>query len=298
MDGGFLRNIGNETNDHDSCVEIAGAGDTEEQMHASKLKDGAKIHLDICELGSDQRWSLEGGRLRNGIGDRKCLQVKPPAVPTATSGHGLWIRNCAEQLGVMWERTVEGQLRSPDGKRCIGIAEDGMGVTPEASACSDSDTTMIAWDLLSGGYIIEQMSRDCLGYVGDMSSRTPLPLQVQPCIEDNGGLASAHQRWVFEGGIIRSSVSPVSCIMAKGDELFLSTMCPGVYQRFEFAEFSHIWNKATGLCLDAEKDEGPGCSVYKDKTAGCASLSPLGWKLTMAQCDPLRGLQHWEAIDP
>lgn len=39
MDGGFLRNIGNETNDHDSCVEIAGAGDTEEQMHASKLKE-------------------------------------------------------------------------------------------------------------------------------------------------------------------------------------------------------------------------------------------------------------------
>lgn len=37
--------------------------------------------------------------------------------------------------------------------RCIGIAEDGMGVTPEASACSDSDTTMIAWDLLSGGCI-------------------------------------------------------------------------------------------------------------------------------------------------
>lgn len=40
------------------------------------------------------------------------------------------------------------------------------------------------------------------------------------------------------------AASRVAHSLRQGDELFLSTMCPGVYQRFEFAEFSHIWNKA------------------------------------------------------
>lgn len=290
---GFLVNLGSDFLDRQSCVEVVGQGGTIAAMAASKLRGGAKLHLDICKFDTDQRWSFEDGRLRNELGGRKCLQMKSAAA-APTADLGVWIRNCAEWLAAGWAWTEDGGLRSEVGDRCVGIGTDERGHYPSAMPCGDPGAPLASWSA-AGGAFVDRASDQCLTHAGDPNSAGVLHLRLEPCKQ---GTLAAPQQWSFEGGQLRARSLPASCAILDdaGRALVLAIACPRALQEFELSEAGQLRNNATARCFDAT--ESAACSVWQELTGGCVAGAGGGWKLAMSPCDASRENQRWERVGP
>lgn len=283
MPGGFLRNIGDDWINANSCVEVAATGSTAEERSASRLADGARLQMKVCEYSTDQRWSEDRGRLRNELGGRRCLQLK------AADGGGVLLRSCSEWLGATWNLT-RGRLRSEAGDRCIAAAPGG--VAPIVAPCRDAPAS--TWRLLPGGVLVERVSSRCLGRRGP--SDGDVPLTLGPCREQGDGRSWNLQRWRLERGSLRprseSEAGACAVVDESGTGLSLAAVCPGDAQRLELTPSSHIRNPTRDLCLDVVAAED--CGMWGELTGAC---QVGGWKLTAATCDPSRTQQRWALID-
>mmetsp|Transcript_39049 Transcript_39049/g.125525 ORF Transcript_39049/g.125525 Transcript_39049/m.125525 type:complete len:1029 (-) Transcript_39049:93-3179(-) len=303
--GGFVRNVGSDWDHAQGCMEIFGTHDTGE-----KLMDGARLHLDVCEVGTDQRWYFKGGSLKNGIGARKCLDIKQSY---EDDKHELMLSTCAEWMGVFWEFGSDFTIRSTYADRCIGVLKDaektGGRRQVKAVSCSSlkEDALIDVWQLFQSGSIIDTSSGKCLSFVGDQGVDANPVLALLDCGSTD---PSVHQRWDWADNLLkpRSGRQRHACVgfddrgSENGDDQadLVVKMCPEMSQTWEHTMAQHIFNPDVGVCLDVQEETSSSshCTFF-DRVTGACEMFVEGehQRLMTAQCDPMRTRQRWELLD-
>lgn len=300
MEGGFIRNVGNDWRDQHKCMEIYSAPGENQ-----KAADGAPINLDVCEINTDQTWELApDGLLRSGLGARKCIDVR--RVPGMTSSM-LWLKPCEEWLDptqflhVKWLLTSNGELQNRRSQRCIGL-KGNFGQGPELPKTPwrglihgkppeetvDMEVRPIIellpclgegggghrqWDLRPDGSVVNRLAGECLGNNGKVGE----PLEVRPCVQ------GAAQKWsLTPEGFLRQGGA---CVVQRPDtEQLAVESCPSSMQRWDFTDRGLLRNRLTSECIgmDSELREPSAFGV------------PSG--LSTQPCDDQRSELLWERV--
>lgn len=286
MQEGFLRNIGMDSDDKHLCVEVAGTT-------AEKRKEaGAALFMNACKANTDQKWELTpDGFIKNVIGGRKCLDVKPPGAPAGSSQ--LWLQNCEEPgdpaayREMKWERLADGRLRSMQSLGCVTQKGLLLGQQPCAPAAAGSMLPADgSWSLTMDGLLMDPSGGNCATVVLPAGSPASLAhVGLRPC---RPGLPE--QRWnhTAEGFMRNSQFS--SCLAsapqpAPQQPLALLWPCPETDQRWELVPGGLLRNRRTGQCLD---------SGLNQTALEVGQWPALG--LAIWSCDSSKTSQQWELV--
>jgi len=284
---GILRNTGSDWIDQHGCISVLGNG-------AAKHAEGAKLHLDVCKMSTDQKWSMEHGKLRNTIGGMKCLDMQQ----TSSRLHNvLQLSNCIEATEAQWILTPDGNLSMRHKTRCIGISNLNAARGPALilQPCSTFAHGHY-WKIDSVGTIKDLLSGLCLAFSNLDESQSKANVGLMDCFNAN---AAIRQRWDFsEDGFLQARGTHGCITRTVNGKGVTLQRCPHMTQRWEVTGSQHIWNKASNLCLDAiEQENVIACSFWSKLTGTCVdSPAPRGWKLVTSACNPQRAQQHWEVM--
>mmetsp|Transcript_71777 Transcript_71777/g.149955 ORF Transcript_71777/g.149955 Transcript_71777/m.149955 type:complete len:1032 (-) Transcript_71777:295-3390(-) len=308
---GFIRNVnlGIAWESTEDCIEVFGTHDSGE-----KLKEGAALHLDVCEVGTDQMWLFQGGKLKNAIGARKCMDTV--FTPEEKEHDILHLGACAEYAGVTWEISGDGAIRSTFLDRCIGIVrslETGSAPLLKAVSCSHSAENVLihVWNYEGDGYIVDELTGKCLSFMATddatSSSLAEPVLTLETCQTDLQQATTLHQRWHFSENVLvpRSATHTSWCVgtttQNSPDESQVDLVvksCPQFTQSWGLDEGQQIENKKLGLCLDVEEDiAGVLCHEGATDIGSCVKTKAGKWeRVVTSHCDPMRVRQRWEVL--
>lgn len=291
---GFIRNVGGDWLKAQLCLEVFGEHDSGEKRQA-----GAKIHTDVCEIGTDQRWFFESGHMKNSVGARRCMGI----LKTGEPKHDVVsLTTCYEWLGVYWEYSGDQSIHNLYQDLCIGVYRTSDDNRPKVVVVScksiSPDIWIHVWLYSPGGHIVETMTGLCLSWTGDLSLGRQVPELVK-C-----GEGDYDQQWTVEDGLITPSKheGDHACLATSPGAGALDLMgvvlefCPKSGQTWRWGEGGRVINDDTKVCLKAEEDK-TNCVPSNMHAGACVTTSDgKTERLVTSECDPEDARQVWEVL--
>lgn len=255
---GFVRNVGNDWNQQNKCLQIYGRPETDD-----KLVEGAAIHMDMCEIGTDQTWQVsDDGYIKNSIGGQKCAS-------TYDDSNEMWLQNCETLPPTRgkWRFVEHGGVQNLDTNQCITVQdgeEGGLGF----GGCDGAQAQ--GWLLRPDGALVSNTGSGCLSLQHGAAEDS---LAVQSC--PTSGALPDHQKWRFSAeGYLHSSVEDL-CLF-QGPSGLVAKACPTNFQQWQLAPDGSLRDLHSGKCATA-------------------ALEPARMpRLQLDKCGV--GLQRWEVI--